>query len=118
MERVGQVQHSPVESWEGDTERLGPVGGDRVQSVIRPCEASGHRGDGVSVTAQGDRRAYRVFEAIGGAQGPDGGAQVPDPAPRSKSGDGVYGWVDHQRPKNRVHHVGRAAKCSSALGPS
>lgn len=80
MEQIWQVQHSSVESWEGDMEWLGPVGEDRVQPVVRPRESSGHRGDGVRVTAEVDRRAYRVFEAGGGAQGPDGGAQAGPPS--------------------------------------
>jgi hypothetical protein len=71
VEQICQVQHPSVESWEGDMERLGPAGGDGIQPVVRPRKASGHRGDGIRVTAEVDRRAYRFFEAGSGAQGPD-----------------------------------------------
>ena len=66
VEQILQAQHSSVESWEGDMERLGPVSGDCIQPVVRPREASGHRGDGVRVTVEVDRRTYRVFEGGGG----------------------------------------------------
>ncbi len=67
VEQIGQVQHPSVESREGDMERLGPAGGDGIQPVEGPREASGHRSDGVRVAAEVDRRAYRVLEAGGGA---------------------------------------------------
>lgn len=40
------------------------------------------------------------------------------PAGAQGSAESARRRVDHQRPKNRVHQVGRAEKCSSALGPS
>ncbi|GHD35910.1 hypothetical protein GCM10010313_83620 [Streptomyces violarus] len=36
VEQICQVQRASVEAWEGDMEWLGPVGGDRVQPVVRP----------------------------------------------------------------------------------
>ncbi|GHE85880.1 hypothetical protein GCM10014715_47770 [Streptomyces spiralis] len=55
IDQIDQTQHPPVEPWQGDVQGLGPPGRYRIQSVIRPRESPGHRGDRVCVTAEVDR---------------------------------------------------------------
>lgn len=62
MWQICQVQHPCVEAGEADA-----AGGNCPQPVVRLREASGHRDDGVRVTAEAGRRAYRVLEAGGAA---------------------------------------------------